>query len=174
MLRNRLCRLIADPGQARAVAVAVVVCVLLASCSGTPPTVLLDTPTGVTPIYQPSPGMPGGVVGPPPGLYNQSSPPVRPRDLSGTYAGTAVPLDTGGGLCIQNQQVGGFRVRGNSVRYGGFRGTIAPSGSVEMVYGRDWIFGQFEGATFRGQLDLRGRFGAPGCTYQFSLERVGP
>jgi hypothetical protein len=55
-----------------------------------------------------------------------------------------------------------------------FRGTIAPSGSVQMVYGQDWIFGQFEGATFRGQLDLRGRFGAPGCTYQFSLERVGP
>ena len=167
MRRNRRCRLIDAP-------VAGMLCVVLASCSGTAPTVLLDTPTGATPIYQPPPSMPGGLVGPPPGLNNQSLPPVRPGNLSGTYAGTAVPLDTGGGLCIQNQRVGGFRVRDNSVRYGGFRGTIAPSGSVQMVYGQDRIFGQFEGATFRGQLDLRGRFGAPGCTYQFSLERVGP
>jgi hypothetical protein len=173
MLRKRNCRPIDASGQANA-AVAGMLCALLASCSGTAPTVLLDTPTGVTPIYQPSPAMPGALVGPPPGLNNQSPPSVRAGDLSGTYAGTAVPLDTGGGLCIQNQRVGGFRVRGNSVRYGGFRGTIAPGGSVQMVYGRDWIFGQFEGATFRGQLDLRGRFGAPGCTYQLSLERVGP
>jgi hypothetical protein len=173
MLRNHRLRPVGAPGQVSA-AVAGVLCVLLAGCSGTAPTVLLDTPTGVKPIYQPSPAMPGGLVGPPPGLNGQPPPPVRRGDLSGTYAGTAVPLNTGGGLCIQNQRVGGFRVRGNSVRYGGFRGTIAPGGSVQMVYGQDWIFGQFEGATFRGQLDLRGRFGAPGCTYQFSLERVGP
>jgi hypothetical protein len=134
MLRNR----IGTPGQASA-AVAGVLCALLASCSGTAPTVLLDTPAGVTPIYTLPPAMPGGLVGPPPGLNNQPPPPVRRGDLSGAYAGTAVPLDTGGGLCIQNQHVFGFRVRGNSVRYGGFRGTVAPGGSVQMAYGRDWI-----------------------------------
>ena len=172
MLKNRRGRPVDMPG-----ARAAVLCVLLAGCSGSGPTVLMDTPTGVTPIYTPAPAtpvMPGGNIGPPPGLGNQPPSPVRPVDPSGSYAGTAVPLVTDGGLCIQNRPVGGFRVRGNSVRYGGFRGTIAPGGSVQMVYGQDWIFGQFEGATFRGQLDLRGRFGSPGCTYMLSLERVGP
>jgi hypothetical protein len=90
------------------------------------------------------------------------------------YAGTAVPLDTGGGACLYDQQVGNFRVRGNSVRYGGFRGTIAADGGLQMVSAQDWIIGQFEGPAFHGQLDLYGRFGAPGCTYMLSLQRVGP
>ena len=146
---------------------------LLASCSGGGPAVLLDTPTGVTPIYTPSPTMPSGLAAPPPGLANSPPPPAQPVNRSGTYAGTAVPLDTGGGICLSDQQVGNFRVRGNAVRYGGFRGRIQPDGGLQMVYGQDWIIGQFEGATFHGQLDLNGRFNQPSCTYMLSLQRTG-
>jgi hypothetical protein len=95
-------------------------------------------------------------------------------DRSGSYAGTAVPLDTGGGLCLQTQKVGSFFVRGHSVRYGRFRGTIDANSGVQMVNGRQWLIGQFEGATFHGQLDLPGGFNGPGCTYMLNLERVGP
>jgi hypothetical protein len=143
----------------------------LAACSAGP-TVLVDTPTGVTPIYTPGPAMPGGAVAPPPGLENSPPPPRNPLSWEGDYTGIAVPLDTGGGICISNQQVGNFRVRRNAVRYGGFRGRIAPDGGLQMVYGQDWIIGQFEGAAFHGQLDLNGRFGAPGCTYMLTLNRV--
>ena len=134
---------------------------------------MVDTSTGVTPIFTPSPAMPAGLAGPPPGLDNPPAGIVQPGDRNGIYAGTAVPLETGGGLCIENQPVSGFTVRSNSVSYGGFRGRIAIDGGLQMVYGQDWIFGQFEGATFHGQLDLNGRFGAPGCTCMLSLERVG-
>ncbi|HME21003.1 MAG TPA: hypothetical protein VKI44_06530 [Acetobacteraceae bacterium] len=170
-------------GIARSAKVAVrsslaILCPLLIGCTGNngwqPPTVLLDTPTGVTPIYSPAPAMPGGAVGPPPGLDNSALPvPTGPVSLDGNYVGTAEPLETGGGQCITTQQVSGFRVRGNSVRYSVFRGTIGANNGVEMVYGQDWIFGQFDGATFRGQLDLRGRFDTPGCTYLLNLQRAG-
>ena len=144
---------------------------LLAGCSGSPPTVVLDTPAGPTALYSPGPQVPGAP--PPPGLMTTPEPPT-PSDLSGTYSGIAVPMDTGGGLCLANQKVGGFHVRGRSVRYGQFRGSIAPDGGVQMVEGRNWIFGQFEGAEFRGQLDLPGGFNSLGCTYMMTLQRVGP
>ncbi len=116
----------------------------------------------------------GATVGPPPGLENSASPKTaQPVSRDGTYVGTAVPLDTGGGLCIQTQQVSGFHVRGDSVRFGGFRGTIDADNGLQMVSRRDWIIGQFEGDTFRGQIDVSGRIGHPGCTYMLNLQRVG-
>jgi hypothetical protein len=151
---------------------------LLAGCSGQMPKVVLDTPMGATPIdAPPPPGMPLGQVGPPPGLDNPlpgagSPPQATGGDRSGNYAGTAVPLETGGGICIDTKQVTNFRVRGNRVSFGRFRGTIAPDGGLQMPDGQDWIVGQFEGATFHGQLNLYGRLGSPSCTYMFSLERV--
>jgi len=159
-----------------------VLCPLLLACSGNngwqPPTVVLDTPSGPTPIYSPTPTptptMPGGLVGPPPGLETSATPvPASPGSRGGSYSGVAEPLQTGGGLCLQTRPVSGFHVRGNTVRYGGFRGTIDANNGLQMVYGRDWIIGQFDGATFHGQLDLNGRFGAPGCTYELSLQRTG-
>ncbi len=152
-----------------------VMCLLLLGCSGQPPTVVLDTPGGVTPIYSPPPTMPGGLVGPPPGMENSAQPapsqPTVPRN--GNYAGTAEPLQTGGGLCLETRQVSGFRVQGNAVRYGGFRGTIDANNGLQMAYGQDWIIGQFEGATFHGQLALNRRFDNPGCTYVLNLQRTG-
>jgi hypothetical protein len=124
--------------------------------------------------YSPPPAMPGGQIAPPPGMEPMSLPGPQNVSRNGTYAGTAEPLDTGGGLCISTQSVGGFIVRGSSARYGQFRGTIAPDGGLQMVAGQNWIVGHFEGGTFLGQLNLVGRFGAPGCTYMLNLERTGP
>jgi len=152
-------------------------CLLLGGCSGQAPNIVLDTPTGTAPIYTPAPpGMPGGAIGAPPGLDNPTAAQTQAfsGDRSGNYAGTAVPLDTGGGICISTKRVINFRVRGDRVSFGRFRGTIDPNGGLQMPNGQDWIVGQFEGARFHGQLDLsgRGRFGQPGCTYMLSLERV--
>ena len=118
--------------------------------------------------------MPGGSIGPPPNMANALPPPAAPVNRDGNYMGTAAPLDTGGGLCRQTRQVGNFFVRGNRVRYGGFRGTIDSDNGLQMISGSNWIVGQFEGATFIGQLDLPGRFGALGCTYLLNLQRAGP
>jgi hypothetical protein len=148
-------------------------CLVLFGCSG-PPTVVLDTPTGVVPLDSPVPvAMPGGLAAPPPGLEPMSPLPAKAVSRNGTYTGTAIVLVTNGGLCTDTLKVSGFDVQGNSARFGGFRGTIAPDGRVQMVYGQDWIAGQFDGATFHGQLDLLGRFGSPGCTYMLNLERTG-
>lgn len=149
------------------------ICLQLVACSNGP-SIVVSTPTGPRPIYTPPAAMPGGGIGPPPGLQAPLSVPSPIGDRSGNYAGTAVPLDTGGGICMQTQRVGNFFVRGNSVRYGRFQGRIDANNGLQMVNGNQWIIGQFEGATFHGQLDLSGRFNFSGCTYMLDLKRVGP
>lgn len=106
-------------------------------------------------------------------MANALPAPAAVVDRSGDYTGTAAPLDTGGGLCLGTRKVGNFFVRGNRVRYGGFHGTIDSDNGLQMIYGSAWIVGQFEGASFHGQLDLPGRFGALGCTYLLDLQRTG-
>jgi hypothetical protein len=150
---------------------AVVGCVALAGCSEGPSSTAAGPPAGP----------PGGLTAP-----QQSGQPAAltastPTDLSGTYAGTAVPLNTGGGRCVTTRNVSGFTVRGRSVRLGGFRGTIDANNGVQMSRGQQWIIGQFEGAIFSGQLDLtpqgtsrRTRSAPLGCSYMLNLERVGP
>ncbi len=95
-------------------------------------------------------------------------------DRTGTYAGRALPLDTGGGVCVRTEKVGNFHVSGNSVRYGRFRGTIDANNGLQMVNGEQWIVGQFDGATFTGHLALPPGINTLGCTYMLSLARVGP
>ena len=145
----------------------------MAACSGAP-NVVFDTPTGVTPIYTPQPqsAMPGGAIAPPPGI----TPPV-PMEMvsrSGSYTGTAFPLETGGGLCINTLTVSNFNVRGNAVRFGRFRGNIDANNGLQMVNGNQWIIGQFEGATFHGQMDVPRGWNAPSCTYMLTLQRTRP
>ncbi len=152
----------------------------LAGCSGQGPVVMLDTNTGPIVLRQPSPLPSEGMAGPPPGLEPATTPvpppgysPGMPISRSGTYNGTAEVLMTAGGLCRENLTVSNFKVNGNTARFGGFRGHIQPDGSLQMFYGQDWIVGQFEGATFHGQLDLPSREG-PGCSYLLNLQKVGP
>jgi hypothetical protein len=147
-------------------------CILLTACSA--PTVMLDTPTGERPIFSSTPNMPGGQIGLPPGLGPPPISAVRAADLSGRYTGMAFPAMTGGGMCINNHPVSGFRVNGDSVRFGQFQGTITADGSLRMVSGGAWILGRFSGPSFQGQLDLGSPFDGPGCTYTFELRRTGP
>lgn len=146
---------------------------LIFGCAGGP-SVVLDTPTAVRPIYTPPAAMPGGNIGPPPGMDTSLPPPTQAVDRSGSYAGTAVPLGTAGGICLQTKRVSNFIVRGDRVRFGGFRGRIEADNGLQMVYGGTWITGQFEGATFSGQLQEAGAFNSEGCSYMLSLQRVAP
>jgi len=150
-----------------------VVCLILASCSGVP-SVVLDTPSGPTPIYTSPQAMPGGGLGPPPGMQASLPVPGQVVDRSGSYAGTAVPLDTGGGICLDTKTVHNFFVRGDAVQYGGFHGRIDANNGLQMVFANRWIVGQFTGATFHGQFDVEGGFNSQGCTFMLNLERVGP
>jgi hypothetical protein len=153
-------------------------CLVLAGCSGGGPSVTLNTAAGQTPLYTPSPGRPDGLAAPPQTARPTPSPASAPADRSGTYAGTAEPLDTGGGLCTTTRKVSGFTVRGKSVRFGAFRGTVDANNGVQMFAGQQWIVGQFEGAIFYGQLDMTGqgnlRTAARGCSYVLNFQRIGP
>jgi hypothetical protein len=127
---------------------------------GGPPVVIYNTPFGSTRLN------PGGPPSGPVGVSTTTS--VNP---DGVYHGIAVPLSTGGGLCRANIDVRRFRVHGRSVRWGNFRGTIEKHG-LQMVFGNTWVFGQFVGDQFQGQISSFGRSG-PGCSYMMSLTKVG-
>src|SRR5580658_3582008 len=135
-------------------------CLALFACTQAP-NVILSTPTGSVPLYTPAqqPAGPGSNLAIPPGLETASPPPpAQAGNRNGTYSGRAEVLTTAGGVCDNGMKVDNFKVYGNSVRFGQFRGTIAPDGGLQMVFGGTWIIGQFEGATFRGQADFRGRW----------------
>jgi hypothetical protein len=146
-------------------------CVFLVGCSGSP-SVASNTPAAAPPPSAPSATIPPGPV------------PAQTADRSGTYAGMAQPMNTAGGTCTRPLQVNGFRVSGNSVRFGAFRGTIDSAGGLQMANGGQWIVGQFEGATFNGQFTFppqnqrRGRTSGPssgpGCSFALNLDRTGP
>ncbi len=149
-------------------------CLSLAACSGQGPSVVLATPNGLVSPFSPAPVMPGGQAPPPPGMQAAPPIPAPAANLDGTYGGTASVLMGGGGQCLGNHQVRNFVVRGNQARWSGFRGRIDPDGETQMHFGQTWIVGQFEGATFHGQLSVGGWGRGPGCTYLLTLERVGP
>jgi hypothetical protein len=150
-------------------------CTVQTGLSG--PNVILSTQTGAVPLYTPaqSPAGPGNDLAVPPGLEPASPPPpAQAGNPNGTYSGRAEVLSTAGGTCDKGMNVSNFKVHGNSVSFGQFQGTIAPDGGLQMVFRGTWIIGQFEGATFRGQADFRGRWGSPGCVFILTLDRTGP
>src|SRR5271165_798911 len=154
-------------------------CLALVGCTvqtGLPaPNVMINTPgAGTVPLSAPEPVMPGGSPPPPPGLGSTLPAPTQPASRDGTYTGSMEPLSSAGGLCTSVIKVTGFRVRGNSVRFGDYRGTIAADGGLQMVYRNVWIIGQFEGATFHGEVDGSGTFPNPTCSFIMTLERTGP
>jgi hypothetical protein len=154
-------------------------CLTLFGCtiqSGLPgPNVIFNTPMGSVPLNSPASVPPGGALAVPPANLEPPLPvPTQPVSRDGTYSGTAEVLSTNGGSCTRGMNVSNFRVHGNSVRFGLFRGTIASDGGLQMVFRGTWIIGQFEGATFRGQVDDRGGRNSAGCTFILTLDRTGP
>ncbi len=145
------------------------------SQNGGPPTVIKSTPFGSTVISQGGqPVSPGSSLASPPANLGSDSPaPIPGGGRDGSYSGTAVPLNTGGGVCIQNQTISDFDVKGDTVRWGRFRGRIQNDG-LQMVHGDTWVFGQFEGNRFNGQISSsRPRGGGLGCSFMMTLERTG-
>lgn len=155
---------------------AVALCSALAGCTGGDgiqlPSVVFATSAGVAPVFTPR----GSEADRPP------APSVRPDtsqgaagrlDVSGTYDGKATPFVTGGGTCINTIAMSGLRVRGTSVRYRSFRGTLAADNSVQMLSGNRWIIGYFEADSFHGQLNVPDPALGLACMYVVNLRRVG-
>jgi hypothetical protein len=141
---------------------------------GGPPTVIQNTPFGSSVVSQG--GQLGGSLAAPPSNLDPDLPgtlPAMTGPRDGIYSGVAVPLNTGGGVCITNQPIDGFRVTGDQVRWGQFRGRIRGD-ALQMVQGNTWVFGQFEGNRFNGQITMSGRFQSPGCTFMLTLAKTGP
>jgi hypothetical protein len=155
-------------------------CSMLSACTtvlqpGQLPVTTLSTPYGPVPLNGPGPlgvGGPGvSLATPPPGFGGRLPAPAGKVVRNGTYAGYADVLSTGGGMCLNDQPVGNFKVYGDKVQFGEMNGTIAPGGTLQMVFGNTWIVGGFHGTTFRGQI-IAG--GPAGCTFTLELDRVGP
>lgn len=156
-------------------------CTTIYPGGGGPPTVIYSTPTGSQVVAGGQPNAPG-LAGPPPGM--EAAPPrgmeavpagpvAMGGDRSGTYSGVLAPLDTAGGQCINNVPVKGFRVQGNAVRWGYFRGRIERGDGLQMVNGATWVTGQFEGNTFHGTVSTWGLRGPPGCSFIITLAKTG-
>jgi hypothetical protein len=148
-------------------------CTTIYPGGGGPPTVIYSTPTGSQVVTGGQPNA-VGMAGPPPGMEAGPPGPVAMGgDRSGTYSGVLAPLDTAGGQCINNVPVQGFRVHGNAVRWGYFRGRIQGGDGLQMVNGATWVTGQFEGNTFHGTVSTWGGRGPPGCSFIITLAKTG-
>lgn len=156
----------------------------LAACV---PAQVQRTPTGVpygvavgstAPITAPPSA---DAVGPPPGLLNPGagaspSPPTAaatsqaPSPVQGPYVGRATVVQNIYDIQCDSAPVRGFRVDGTRVVMGGFRGSIAPDGSVVMQAGGRYLYGQFYGSEFRGRVN-----DPPpgGCAWDLDLRPAG-
>jgi hypothetical protein len=150
---------------------------LLGGCAGSdwqPPTVIAASTMGAKTIYPRDAARPAADVlpMPPAGSATAAPPASSPAGHDGVYAGWADPLATDGGLCMQTRRIEGFRVLGDRVSYGQFRGRIDSENGLQMAGGNDWLIGQFDGTTFHGQLLTYFTQSRPGCSFVLRLERV--
>src|SRR5580693_9117192 len=82
----------------------------------------------------------GGTATPPAAMASAGS-----RD--GVYVGTADVLVNGSNRCRPSMPITNLQVSGDQLRFGGFRATIAPDGSVpQTIFRGMWLTGQFDGA----------------------------
>lgn len=151
--------------------------VLSQGCAGSdwqPPTVMVASAMGATTIYPPAAARPAPDVLPaaPAALANAAPPAGTPAGHDGEYAGWADPLMSDGGLCMLTLRIEGFRVLGDRVSFGQFRGRIDSGNGLQMAGGNDWLIGQFNGATFHGQLMTYATHSRPACSFIVRLERV--
>jgi hypothetical protein len=135
-----------------------------AGCSGSGqlPTVNLGTPNGPVPVLDL-----GRAGTPPAGAPAVPPAAVAAGDLSGVYGGWASVLQNPGQGCQNQIRIINFRVNGQQVRFGAFSGTVRADGALRMVFGQDWITGQFVvGPRFQGRLQNRDF-----CVWSISLDR---
>ena len=88
--------------------------------------------------------------------------PVTPRQ--GSYRGAASVRSNPGGQC-RAMTISNWTVRGDQVRFGAFRGTIQPDGSLNMQAGQSYIRGRFSARGFTGTFWRPG----PHCTFTLAL-----
>jgi len=129
-------------------------CLLLGACQTPPPAAdAVAPPANLGLGNQAQPGAPGAPMSP---------------GFDGSYAGTMYLVENPGGSCKGQEAVYGMTVRNNVVRFGQFAPqSIRPDGSVQLVEGRIWITGGFDGRQFKGNVQM----GTPGCSYQMVLNR---
>jgi len=101
---------------------------------------------------------------------------VTTGPFDGVYTGTAVVKANTNFACGEQIPLGGFRVDGNTIRFGGFRGKVEPDGSASLSFGRNQMNGRFTGNTFHGEVTLitGSHLDWVSCTYRADLSRVAP
>ena len=99
---------------------------------------------------------------------------VAAGPFDGLYTGTAVVEVNPEFGCTRQIPVGGFRVDGNAVRFGAFRGTVAPDGSATLLFGYSTMVGRFADNGFQGRIALYPmlQWDKEACVYRASLGRV--
>jgi hypothetical protein len=113
---------------------------------------------------------PGNLEPPNPGAAGP--PPVaQAPGWDGAYAGEGLlTSDPGGQInCPNRMPVHGMTVENGRVRFGDFRGTIQPDGTVRMPFGQSSVSGRFADGRFMGNLYQP----FPGCRYDLELRRTG-
>ncbi len=89
--------------------------------------------------------------------------------FDGVYQGKGYLTDPGlQRACDLVLQLKPMTVAQGHVDFGDVTGWVQPDGHLQMVYGQQWFYGQFQGAGFKGTVS---RPGLP-CTYQLEMNRV--
>jgi hypothetical protein len=94
--------------------------------------------------------------------------------FDGLYAGTAM-IDVNPNLaCYRELPIGGFRVDGGRVRFGGFRGRIGPDGAATLQYGQSTMAVRLGDGGGQGMITLYPNLMnyEEFCVYRASLKRV--
>lgn len=142
---------------------------------GVPPITTLDLPVTGSIVVNPPP--------PPPPIVERrlrvppSDVPPVPSELtsasgwSGSYAGWASMINAQPGRCAADMRITNFRVTGDQVRFGRFRGRVAPDGRLQLVEGQNTIVGGFRDGHFEGQMSFAASDQAVGCVYLMTLDR---
>ena len=88
--------------------------------------------------------------------------------FDGVYHGTGYLTDPGlQGACDLHLQLKPMKVAEGHVEFGDVTGWVQPDGHLQMVYGQQRFFGQFQANQFQGTVSR----GGP-CSYLLKMNRV--